>query len=409
MDGINFRNIDSSKIDSQKMDSPKLNKSNSESTGNPGATALTVTTPTGLRSTTGYNKALTRLLNKLDQLNKNRLLSSLTESNLTVMLGKNAQGLLHRGSALFYFLPHMWGHLMDNDPDKVLSKRSIRIRSGLLHDIVLGLGRIYMGNKKIYVERKEPLPEGRPIIFAPNHSFLEDVMTTMLIADRHAYLMFGTLPHFFNTYHGIVAYLNGSILINRKDKDSRQATIDKAVKALELGTNIILYAEGTWNKTPNKLLLNYWPGIFNIAKKSNALIVPVVHLKVGNAIHSSRLAAFDIAPYGDNFHEALDTLRDITCTEMFDLMNKYSVGTRSDIIGNHRNMHEACEAIIAEQVRTAGRFYDYEVETGCATRYTEPEPFDVWRPIADLKPTPANAGNILYARRLLQENYQNRF
>lgn len=350
-----------------------------------------------------------RLLNKLDQINKSLLSGTLTEQTLADMLGRNEHGLLHRGGALFYFLPHLWGHLMDNDPDKVLSKRSIRFRSGVLHRLIMKFGHLYLGDKKLAIERQEPLPSDRPIIFAPNHYFVEDAMSTVLVAEAPAYLMFGTLPHFFNTHHGIAAYLNGSILINRKDKTSRQAIIDKAVKALELGTNIIMYAEGTWNKTPNKLVLNYWPGIFKIARQTNALIVPIVHLPVGKIIHSSRLAPFDVTPYGNDLREALETLRGIISTELFDLMGKYSVAKRADIIGNHRNMHEACEAIISKQIRTAGRFYDYEIEAGDATCRTSPEPFEVWQPIANIRPTTATAGNILYARQLLQEDYQHRF
>ncbi len=355
------------------------------------------------------SKHWTRLLKKLDQVNKNLLSATLTEQDLADMLGRDERGLLHRGGALFYFLPHMWGHLMNNDPDKVLSRRSIRLRSGLIHQAILKVGHHCLGGKKLAIERREPLPTDRPIIFAPNHYFVEDAMSSVLVAEAPAYLMFGTLPHFFNTRHGIAAYLNGSILINRKDKNSRQAIIDKAVKALELGTNIIMYAEGTWNKTPNKLVLNYWSGICRIAQRTNALIVPIVHLPVGKIIHSSRLEPFDIAPFGGDFQEALETLRGIISTELFELMGKYSVARRADIIGDHRSMHEACEAIIAEQVRTAGRFYDYEIEAGDATLLTAPEPFEVWQPIANIQPTAVTASNVLYAQKLLQEDYQHRF
>lgn len=357
----------------------------------------------------GLSKHWNRLHKKLDEINKDLLSATLSERDLEGMLGKDKRGLLHRSGALFYFLPHIMGHLMHNDPDQVLSRRSIRFRSGLPHHLIMTFGRLFLGGKKLSIERRESLPTGRPIIFAPNHCFVEDALSSVLVAEAPAYLMFGTLPHFFNTRHGIAAYMNGSILINRKDKESRQAIVDKAVKALELGTNLIMYAEGTWNKTPNKLVLNYWSGICRIAQKTNALIVPIVHLPVGNVIHSSRLAPFDISRFGDDFQEALATLRDIISTELFELMSKYSVGKRADIIGSHRNMHEACEAIISEQIRTAGRFYDYEIEAGDATLRTKHEPFEVWQPIANISPTAATAGNVLYAQKLLQEDYQHRF
>jgi hypothetical protein len=94
-----------------------------------------------------------------------------------------------------------------------------------------------------------------------------------------------------------------------------------------------------------------------------------------------------------------------------ELMSKYSVSTRAEIMGDSRTMHEACERIISEQVRTAGRFYDCEIETGNADFRSDDasRPGDVWRPIAELEINAQNAAAVLYARQMVAEDYQHRF
>ncbi len=352
------------------------------------------------------------LARRLYQRNKERILDALPDVNIADMLGKNSEGTVNRGSKLFYLLPHIAGRLMDNDPDKVLSRLTIKIRRDFVYPLVLVFGKYFLGGTKQIFEKQEPLPKGRPLIFTPNHGFVLDAICSALAAKEHSYVVFGTLSHFFNTGYGVAAYLNGCLLINRKDKTSKQALIDKAVRALNLGTNVMIFPEGAWNKSPNLLLLNYWSGVFRIAKQTNALIVPIVHLPVGNKIYSSRLAPFDPSSYADeDFEEALATLRDIMSTELMELMSKYSVSTRAEIMGDSRTMHEACERIISEQVRTAGRFYDCEIETGNADFRSDDasRPGDVWRPIAELEINAQNAAAVLYARQMVAEDYQHRF
>lgn len=331
---------------------------------------------------------------------------------LADLVGRDAEGKVHPSSGWFPVLSAFYGRLLHNDPKKVLSRVSIRFRAGLPHWLIMNLGRFYMHGKVHKIEKQAPLSQGRPLIFTPNHGFVEDALCSIITAKEHAYLVFGTLPHFFNTTYGLAAYMNGSILINRKDKASKQALMEKAVAAMELGTNIIMYPEGTWNKSPNRLMLNYWPGVFRLAKRTNALIVPVVHLVEGKTIHSSRLAPFDPSAYADSDEaEALTKLRDLMSTELMELMHKYAKTTRKELLGSHPTMHRACEHIVRSQVETAGRYYDCEVEAGGADfrcRDTA-APHDVWRSIAELPVNARNVGAVLYAQQIMDEDYQHRF
>ena len=335
--------------------------------------------------------------------------------NLTDLLGQDSNGITSDCSALFYFLPRLFGRLLKNDPKAVLSKNSILFRRKYIHNIILRIGPLFLNGKKLIREKLAPLPSGRPLIFAPNHGFIQDPMCSVLMAERHAYLLFGSLPQFFNTFNGVAAYLNGVIFINRKNKDSRQASIEKAVHTLRLGTNLIIYPEGVINKTPNQLTLPYWPGIIKVAKKANALIIPIVHLLSGEEIHSSRLDAFDATLYNDdNTQQALIDLQTIVNTELWNLMEKYACTLRTGILEGHDTMADACESIVRRQVGTLGRFYDCSIE--CSADYRDKSrtrEADIWRPVAQLELTPQNAATVMFARervRILdKEDYQRRF
>ena len=334
-------------------------------------------------------------------------------NDISDLLGQDKDGNINTCSALFYILSRIFGRLLDNDPNMVLSEKSIRFRRKYLHGLIISLGSLFLNGKTLIKEKTAELPTDRPIIFAPNHGYLEDAISSILVAERHAYFVFGSLPQFFNTFNGIAAYLNGSILVNRKNKSSRQAVIEKAVQALEFGTNLILYPEGVLNKTANKLTLEYWPGIIKIAKRSNALIVPIVHLFTENEIHSSRLKPFDIIPYSDGqVHEALEDLRTIVNTELWDMMEKYAHVSRCDILGEYGAMTDACEAIVKKQVEAVGKFYDFSIETTGDHRAKDKTNFtDAFLPIiADLSAAQlANNEIATFINVLQREDYQRRY
>ena len=153
------------------------------------------------------------------------------------------------------------------------------------------LGARFLKNPQIFENRnflrkpdKDPIAPDKdillpkePVIWAGNHAFKDDGLATILAAKRHAYILFGSLPQFYNTFDGITAYLNGVIMINRKVAASKKSATAKAVRAVGYGADLMVFPEGVWNKTPNRLLLDLWPGIYRIACETGAKVIPVVH------------------------------------------------------------------------------------------------------------------------------------
>lgn len=328
--------------------------------------------------------------------------------SLVDLTGIDKDGQIQDCSALSLIMMRICKRLLENDPNKVISKRSIDFRKKYIHKLIIKNNKLFLNGNKLHIERLSPVPNNRSIIYTPNHGFVEDAMSSLVLAEQQAYFMFGSLPQFCNTLNGFGAYLNGSLLVNRKVKESRNASIAKGEKLLKLGSNLVLYPEGVFNKTPNKLFLNYWPGVFKIAKKSNALIVPIVHLKVENDIYSERLEPIDILEYNDDEYDKFkDDLKEKMSTSLYLMMEKYSKTTREELIGKDKNMHEACERIIKEQADSAGKYYDYNIETDAHYRDLEYEKMQ--EDLANMSINPYNVKNILHARTLVKENYQKRF
>ena len=107
-------------------------------------------------------------------------------------------------------------------------------------------------------------------------------------------------------------------------------------------------------------------------------------------------------------------LRTAMSTELYTLMEKYSHSTRENILKNSSSMAEACDRILQEGADSIGKFYDYPFEITCAYQRKDiVNEQDVFRPIAELKPTNDNIQHVIYARQrvktLEMEDYQHRY
>lgn len=70
-------------------------------------------------------------------------------------------------------------------------------------------------------------------------------------------------------------YRSGSILVNRKDPKSRRKSLDEMKKALKQGMHLILYPEGTRNKT-SAPLKPFYDGAFTMAIETQKPVIPAL-------------------------------------------------------------------------------------------------------------------------------------
>ncbi|MCM1325829.1 MAG: 1-acyl-sn-glycerol-3-phosphate acyltransferase [Bacteroidales bacterium] len=336
-------------------------------------------------------------------------------------------------SALFYLLADKLSYLLDESPEAVVTEKGVQCRRRL-HFLIKTLGPHFLKNPQVFENRNflrnpdikdkiEPddeifLPK-EPVMWTANHAFKDDTLATILAAKRHAYILFGSLPQFYNTFDGITAYLNGVIMTNRKVAASKKSSIAKAVRAVGYGADLMVFPEGVWNKTPNRLLLDLWPGIYRIACETGAKVIPVVHYmrdctgrEKNNPIHT----VIEDPIRNDDLSEqaALRYVRDVLATWFYLMMEVYGKSTREKEVGAGISSTIAWEQELMARVKTADR-YDQEIEL-CADYRPKDivSPEQVWQVFAEIEEvTPQNAEYVAYARRLLEElrqqDFQRRF
>lgn len=318
-------------------------------------------------------------------------------------------------SILFYPMIKLMRPLLSCDPDKMISKSSIRVRK-FIHPILLKLLPAFLEYKQV-IERKIDIPQ-EPVIWCPNHSFKDDVAASIGTA-RHAYVLFGSFPMFFNTLDGVGAYINGVAMCNRKVRKSKLASMEAGKRLLDMGMDMLVFPEGVWNKTPDKLMLDFWPGAYRLAKETGCKIVPVIHYLAdphkkyeGNVIHT--VIADPICMEELDEKEGLALLRDTMATWYFYLMEKYGQSTREELLAGFVTADDAWENYMAMHTGCV-KYYDREIEL-CADYRPKQivRPEDVWQSVANIQNI--HAGNIthaIYAKELVaserRRDFQRRF
>jgi lauroyl/myristoyl acyltransferase len=164
-----------------------------------------------------------------------------------------------------------------------------------------------------------PLPtDGRPIVFAANHTNAHDFACIAMGVNRYYYSMgtdAGLSPRQRAT---LSAY--GVIWMDREDNEAAKASRAQATKAaiskLRSGINLLIFPEGVW--TPRltwidgKALLPFHRGAIFIARFAAAQVVPVVTEYLPDKTCYVNLGApFDYTRFGNDAGAATDALREV--------------------------------------------------------------------------------------------------
>ena len=361
--------------------------------------------------------------------------------NITDLIGNK------KPSILFFFLANHFDYLLDDDENKILSKKSME-RRDKINKIIKKYGSKFLKSKQVFEDRnklkyynyQEQLKIGKKVdfdkkilekdsgidlskeenvIWVANHGFKDDALATVLSANKNAYILFGSLPQFYNTLDGFISWINGSVLINRKNKNSRQASIEKCKKVIELGGDMMIFPEGVWNKSPNLLSLKLWPGIYRIAKEENIKIVPIIHYKKelhlkdkNDFIHTVVDDPIDVSNMEEK--EFLNYLRDVYSYWLYLMMEKYGTTTREEMLSGYDSASQYWEDMLRKRRETVER-YDYSIET--SADYIDKRDVELlraWTDIANIENiTPYNCSMVLDAKEkvktLTENNFQRRF
>lgn len=111
-------------------------------------------------------------------------------------------------------------------------------------------------------------------IFAMNHSNCHDAPIAGESIKEHCFILVGKQR--LELMDKIFFFLNGTIFVDRKNKNSRRNSVHKMMNLLNKRENILMYPEGTWNLTPSKPMLPLYWGIVDLAKATGVPIIPIV-------------------------------------------------------------------------------------------------------------------------------------
>ena len=128
-------------------------------------------------------------------------------------------------------------------------------------------------NFKIEVLNEEKLKTNGTTIYAVNHSNYHDIPTVSEISNEHFFLLLGVQK--LRLIDRIAFFLLGRIYVDRKDKISKQEAKEQMIDLASKGNHLLIFPEGTWNVTPNKLVLPLNWGIIDIARTTGAKIKPI--------------------------------------------------------------------------------------------------------------------------------------
>lgn len=205
----------------------------------------------------------------------------------------------------------------------------------------------------------QPIPD-KPIIFAANHSAFPDTPLALRSIGRRSYILAGTQRLTLADWFFFM--MIGTIWVDRHDKKDMAASKQAIMAHLALGDSVLWFPEGTWNLTPDLLMLPMKWGITDIARQADAQIIPLIlDYDRKNMICRVRFGTPLAGAALSDRAEAIRSLRDEMAAIRWDFITRGEVLHRADI--DPAELKEQTEQVVAEYPPL-----DWEYEQTCIFR-----------------------------------------
>lgn len=140
---------------------------------------------------------------------------------------------------------------------------------------------LFLSGCTFKVTGKEVFDSTTNAVIVCNHNSLIDIPVSFPFLPRAnktiAKKSFSKIPIF-----GLI-YTFGTVLVDRRDERSRKQSVDDMKKVLATGLDMLIYPEGTRNRT-NEPLKSFHNGAFKLAIDTKKPIIPVVLLNTKNIL-----------------------------------------------------------------------------------------------------------------------------
>lgn len=161
---------------------------------------------------------------------------------------------------------------------------------------------LWLAGAKVTVEGRENIPHGRAAVFMPNHQ--SNIDSPAVLAHTPPVLVLVKKEFFCVPVLGRVMMRRGFISVERSNREHAIAAVEEATRALRAGYSFLAFPEGT--RSRDGRLQNFKKGVFVMAIKAGALIVPV---SVSGSRHRMRKGDWRIyaGPIRVRFHAPVET------------------------------------------------------------------------------------------------------
>ncbi len=167
---------------------------------------------------------------------------------------------------------------------------------------------------RIKTEGREKVRSGQPYVIVSNHQSQLDILVNFRLFVH--YKIVSKVEMFKIPFMGWNMFLNGYIKLVRGNSDSVKKMMLDCEKALENGSSVMVYPEGTRSKDGK--IKSFKPGAFILAKKMHVPILPVVisgtrnalpkHSMNTNGFHVIRQRVLDEIPYNKIANLSIDEI-----------------------------------------------------------------------------------------------------
>jgi 1-acyl-sn-glycerol-3-phosphate acyltransferase len=130
---------------------------------------------------------------------------------------------------------------------------------------------LWLSGVRLEVHGLEKIPHGRAAIYMPNHQSNCDPPAVITILPP--VLVLAKQEFFRVPVLGWAIRYRGFIPVDRKNRERAMAAVEQAVESMKRGNSFLAFPEGT--RSPDGRLQTFKKGLFVMAIKAGALIVPV--------------------------------------------------------------------------------------------------------------------------------------
>lgn len=249
-------------------------------------------------------------------------------------LSKEEQGKYYR-ALRDYYEKHRWiENLTYEQRNKIhkllvpLFKFNTKINGQKVNELEI----VYDDELKKLIARKlnkkiDNIDPNRPIIFVINHVGKFDVEKVGEVIKKPFFLLSGDFENLHDKFDGIMIGINGVKYYDMNNKEDTVRIKKILTKLLFDKQNIIWCIEQTWNFSENQLVLDSKFGVIEIAKKTNAQIIPVGILQYDKDFYVIQGDVFEVNKYFEENNneyiakkEAIRDLKDTLATLMWYIM-----------------------------------------------------------------------------------------